>query len=229
MNPRYKKRRTRRPRVARRRRRRSAQSSSIIRRLPLPAVFKCKMLYQDTLQLDSGAGGALAVDQYSCNDIYDPYVAAGGHQPRGFDQINSFYKKFYVTSSKITINVVPTGDVTTNHGIVYGCNLRTVNDTKETDYIDYIEQGNCKYRTTDINTANPPIVMTWSARKYNNIRDVALKQNMTGTGTSGPTEGAYYDIWCGPADRATNTAGWSFVCLIEYNVTWYEPTDMTRS
>jgi len=40
------------------------------------------------------------VTQIRANDLYDPEVALGGHQPRGFDDFMKIYDKFTVTGSK---------------------------------------------------------------------------------------------------------------------------------
>lgn len=37
------------------------------------------------------------------NGLFDPYVPAGGHQPRGFDELMAQYTKFTVKSSRISV------------------------------------------------------------------------------------------------------------------------------
>ena len=48
-------------------------------------------------------GGLISPTSFRANDIFDPTVAIGGHQARGFDQWMIMYNKWVVLSSTITV------------------------------------------------------------------------------------------------------------------------------
>lgn len=66
---------------------------------------------------------------FRANGVFDPEVAIGGHQPRGFDQFMTLYTEFIVLSSTITakswtrsgnepcaVNIVTTSSIVVNDG-----------------------------------------------------------------------------------------------------------------
>lgn len=55
-----------------------------------------KMAYSEQLHYADASSSPLNVWKYRTNSIYDPYWPAGGHQPRGRDQIVPFYKRYRV-------------------------------------------------------------------------------------------------------------------------------------
>ena len=40
---------------------------------------------------------------WAANDLFDPYIPLGGHQPRGFNELMAQYTKFTVKSSRISV------------------------------------------------------------------------------------------------------------------------------
>jgi hypothetical protein len=59
------------------------------------------------------------------NSLFDPYFAAGGHQPYGFDQIVPFYSRYMVDRCDIDITFSdPSAD-----GLVVGAFLKNFYDT----------------------------------------------------------------------------------------------------
>lgn len=56
---------------------------------PFPPQLYCKLGYSDTLTLSTTnlANTCGATLYMGLNTLYDPYLAAGGHQPYGFDQL----------------------------------------------------------------------------------------------------------------------------------------------
>lgn len=64
------------------------------RRIPrglFAKTTKMAFKYSDTVTIDADSGANFVYYAYSCNGMYDPQVAVGGHQPYGFDQYMAFY------------------------------------------------------------------------------------------------------------------------------------------
>lgn len=84
-----------------------------------PNKIRTKLKYNDYISLN-GTAGVLAYDQWSMNSVFDPYVAAGGHQPLGFDNFMAVYGRFEVIACKVIVTEINIG--ATNHifGICVG-------------------------------------------------------------------------------------------------------------
>lgn len=92
--------------VFRRRRRyvakkRARATTNIVR---APSAFPdrtiVKLNYVDLLTIVTAG---ISTTVYRGNDLYDPYYAAGGHQPMGFDEYMGIYGKFTCFGSKIQV------------------------------------------------------------------------------------------------------------------------------
>lgn len=71
---------------------------------------KCFLRYADSVRLaGSIASKGTAITLYSANGMYDPQVALGGHQPRGFDQLAALYDEYQVR--RATVEVTFSADV----------------------------------------------------------------------------------------------------------------------
>jgi len=62
------------------------------------------MRYTTPINLSSSTGG-LANIQFNANDLYDPEVATGGHQPMGYDTMSSLFNHYVVVGAKISIQL----------------------------------------------------------------------------------------------------------------------------
>lgn len=61
--------------------------------------------YSDTVTIDAPSGG-YSTYKYRTNNVWDPDVSSGGHQPMGFDNYMQFYQQCYVSKSFITVECV---------------------------------------------------------------------------------------------------------------------------
>lgn len=215
-----------------RRRRRKFSSRGLITnrmaRSPLPNTFKARLVYQETVSLDPAAG-VLASNRFSCNGLFDPNIDGGGHQPRGFDEFMDMYEKYTVIGSRIKVTLAPISTGATNDSITYGANTRDGASVAEADYNNYLEQGNGQYQVSDINTRNPPVYATWSAKKFHAVRDPLNAGAFSGDNISNPDKGAHFHVWAGATDQASNPPAHSALCVIEYIVVFHEPKDMVQS
>lgn len=65
---------------------------------PIPQRYICRMKYVDNLVIGNGVSPYAEI-YYRLNSVYDPYGAAGGHQPYGFDQISPLFTGYRVFSA----------------------------------------------------------------------------------------------------------------------------------
>ncbi len=67
----------------------------------VPPRMRAKLIYQ--VQRLVTSSDTLQTKEYRGNSIFDPEVAVGGQQPRGFDEYAVLYSKYYVVGSSITV------------------------------------------------------------------------------------------------------------------------------
>jgi len=84
-------------------RRKWSQQGTIGRPMPFPTRMLAKLKYCETSALQS-AVVPVAVYYWSCNNIYDPNVSGGGHQPYGHDTYAQIYNQYTVIGSRIRVN-----------------------------------------------------------------------------------------------------------------------------
>lgn len=90
---------TRKPGRAKRRYQRKSFAGGKARRMvnpmrgPAPDRYYCKLKYSEGFSLSSTSSFASEIYQSSC---YDPAHAAGGHQPRGWDQLTALWSRYRV-------------------------------------------------------------------------------------------------------------------------------------
>lgn len=67
----------------------------------MPNIFKTSLHYRETILLSSTALLPTAFNNFSMNSLFDPNRTGTGHQPYGFDQMTTFYNRYYVTGAKM--------------------------------------------------------------------------------------------------------------------------------
>lgn len=217
----------RRRRLRRRRPHRSLITNHVPRG-PLPNSFKAKLVYQQTVQIDPPAG-TCASNLFACNGLYDPDISGTGHQPRGFDEMMLLYEKYTVIGSRIKVIFAPVSTGASNDSITYGVHVRDDSSVAESDYNNYVEQGNGQFQVSDINIRNSPVYATWSAKKFHSLKDPLNAGSFAGTNIANPDKGARYHVWACATDQATNVAAHSAFVVMEFIVVFHEPKDMIQS
>lgn len=105
------------------------------------------------------SGSALGSYAFRGNDCYDPDFAAGGHQPRGFDQWMTFYALCAVMGSKIRVTGQPY-----NNQCAWG--LYCSNDsTGPTGEIHYIMEKPYVKTTMTSSSENSRVLKSYMATK----------------------------------------------------------------
>lgn len=91
---------------------------------------------------------------FGLNDMYDPEVAIGGHQPYGFDQVSNLYSTFTVTDVDINITYVAGSDGSMYVGTVFKPSSGTFNPSN-LGFSDLFEKDNSRYFLTPQFGASP--------------------------------------------------------------------------
>lgn len=198
---------------------------------PVPNRMATKLRYVEYTTLDPGAAGLAAVHIVTANGCYDPNISGVGHQPRGFDQLMTFYDHYTVVSSKITVDFAnPTASAT--NSLAIGIALKD-NNTPYGNYNDYAEGRNVVSMLLPATTASSgghvrTLSKTFSTRKFLGVASPLSNAYVRGDVASNPTEEAYFHIYCAPLGLVDS----SYIRIqyrIEYNVIFTEPKQPTQS
>lgn len=126
-----------------------------------PETKTVTFTYFVSISLDPSANLAASQD-FNCNDIFDPEVAVGGHQPRGHDEWATHYNNTKVLSSTCT--------ATYYNGEIGNIGAIAVNKSGfvlETPNMNNIKEG-IDYRGRDLQVGNLPtkISSNWNVKQY---------------------------------------------------------------
>lgn len=187
-----------------------------------------RLRYVTTVTLDP-ATGSIPVAYYRANGCYDPEVAVGGHQPRGFDEWIGIYDHFTVLGSKI--RVTPFSDFASGADVPnFGVALRDDASFPYSTFSDLAESR----------LAGPGIMASWrslgtksatkkySTKKFFSVKDYISKGLYRGTATSDPSELAVFALWCTTPDKR-DIAPVKFIVQIDYIVAFTEPKYLAGS
>ena len=164
----------------------------------MPSTYMCKLRYCDEITIDP-LEDSFAGYTYRANDLYDPDVSIGGHQPHGFDQIMAFYQHFTVLGSKIKVLLQHIGasDVGQYGVILSDTGQRVAAATSITDLLESEKRSKVfQYGMNNFqDTRFRGIVLKFSAKKFFKNKNVKTDEQFQGNTTGSPTELAYYEIF----------------------------------
>jgi len=188
-----------------------------------PKMLKMTHKYVETVQLLFT--GVLATYRFRANGLYDPNQTGGGHQPIYSDQVKDLYNHYTVIGSKITVKFVPTSTSSVPQHV--GINLND-DTTTPTGFNDLSEQTQSKIKAIAYSPERPvTLTCKYSAKKMYG-GSVLANSDLRGTGTSDPSEQAYFLLYSFPLDGATSV-GLYCVVNIEYIAVWRELKDIAGS
>lgn len=221
----YSKRRYRQKRKVRRRSAPRNGSNMTITRGPLPNKHKATLSFVSHEVLNPGVG-AITTLAFSANGLFDPYLALGGHQPRGFDQMMTMFQKYTVIGSRIkvsfnTLSTIPS---------IFVVATREAGAPFESTYVNYLENGNCVYKAYQPGQGSTPtLTQSYSPRKFNSIKDTLDNGAFAGSATANPDKGADWHIVVGAADHISDAGACTIVVEISYIVVFHDPISLTIS
>ena len=189
-----------------------------------------KMRFCTTVTIDS-TGSTVSVAQFRCNSINDPDAALGGKRPMGHDQWATWYNHYVVLGARITFKLFPSTN-TTNIPNAVGVYLS--DDTSiPTAFDSLVMQGRGMYKIVPTAQSSGGVYtfyQKYSTKRFFNVTDVKDNTDRLGASFgSNPSEEAYFNIWCQPVDKLTNTGGFTGLATIDYIVALSEPKDIPDS
>lgn len=207
-------------RATRRYRRRGRKVAVPRNRFMLGRTYKTNLRYESIQNITAGVDPGTNY-LFSANDLYDPDVTSGGHQPRGFDQLMTFYDHFNVIGSRITIRFLNADSVI--QGVL--CTIRLRDDSTPATSITTVREDP-GVRQTILGHAQSGRNMGvlrkgFSAKKFFGKPPMSA-DNQQGTAFGSPSEQAYYHI--NVSAQSTGTAGAiEAYVTIDYTAIFTEP------
>lgn len=180
---------------------------------------KVTMIYSETFQLNAGVGG-LASEQFRANSCYDPLVAVGGHQPRGFDQLMALYKWGTVIGSKIDVGYMNLASGPVNVAVC----LRD-DATPSTTFNDVLETPATSWTITSATGAGGGVgslSQKVGVARFMGRKSIMSEDNLRFSAASDAPDQCYYHIYTGDPAGGDPAAIW-FQVRIEYTVILTEP------
>lgn len=192
------------------------------------------LVYVENSLLDPSSTTA-AVNNYGCNNIYDPYTGTGGAQPNGFDQLMAFYKYAYVTSATCTMTPITNAVEAPGEFFI----AQSSDGTDNWNGIQSAWETNLKRSRIKLAGGWPfagmgetrnSVTTTWTAKswfKKNVIGDLHYANSASG----GPATAYAPQFSCvyKPVTSAVNPAETTFRIYIRYRVYFCEPKMLPQS
>lgn len=210
--------------------RRKAKTTTIQRGLFSPTQI-VKMRYCDHVILDPGIGNT-AYDTWSATNLNDPYVAAGGHQPMGFDEYMGLYSHFMVLGAKATFYATVPSDLASDAVCLVG-QLSGTTTAPGTNLNQIIEQQKSSYKFLTSRSGSRStghLSIYYSPKKFWGFKD--LRDNtsqLRGNVSASPTENAYFQIQVAGTNPSDNPVAVAIRVVIEYSVMLSERKELGQS
>lgn len=209
----------------RKRRFRRRRKRTFVHRSPIARKMVTKLRYAEQVDLNPTAG-VVAGHIFSANGLYDPNIAVGGHQPRGFDQLMALYDHFVVLGAYITVNYDNTGNA---GNALVGIAMRD-SATADTDINDYMETGRVIQKYAGGSGAPSTTVrMKGNPNKFLGRSKPLADSQLKGSASANPTEQVYFHIFAGDTDGLTNLNAIHCSVIIDYIVAFIEPKNPAQS
>lgn len=173
---------------------------------------------------------AIALHSFAANDLYDPNVTGGGHQPLGFDQLMALYNHFHVISSKIRVDFcTQSGSSPVAGGCV--CMIHVNDDVTlgDTDARTMLEMPGTNWSIMQPVTKSPlSLRHSYDATSWN-PGDIMANDNLQGSSSSSPTEKQHFTLGVASIDQSTDPVVVHCWVEIEYTAVFHEPKDLAQS
>lgn len=185
-----------------------------MRRALLPDDQVVKFRYSTQGTLNPGLG-AVDTHLFSANGMYDPDVAVGGSQPRGFDQIMALYDHYVVLNARATVWFTPVATATNNY--VVGVSLED-DTTAAVTLVDYAEGFRVSSGVLQSNGDAKCFKMDFSATEFFGRSKSAVlgDDQLYGTTSANPSEQAIFHLFAGPANPTEDPGSLNFYIVIDY-------------
>lgn len=188
-----------------------------------------RLVYGEQVNIDAGAG-TTATAVFAANDLYDPNVAVGGHQPRGFDQWMAFYNHFCVIGARIKVTFMSQGGTAGTDSFL--CAISVHDDTTTgTSYNDLLENTGAVtgYCGTGTGAGTKTLYKKFSSKKFFGVTNILDDDKFQGTVAASPAEQAFFHITVAAADGSSDPNNCSAAVQIEYIAVLRERKNLVES
>lgn len=225
-------------------------------KLAFPQQLKTKLRYCVRKELDL-TGNNIVVASLRANDLYDPEVIIGGHQPRGFDELMAVYDTFTVTGSTCSGSFVYEGYMgpsevengslvqTVGASMAMQPNTRTpalppvaVGIHKGIEALsagppeEQMEKDRTKWRFLTPNIGAAQVATSIRCTDYFGKVKLVGAEGYSGTDASGPTETILFEVWAGRLDNNVMTQAVVHIpvyIVVEYDCVFTNPKTLDAS
>jgi len=181
--------------------------------------------YCETVNLPSGAAGALSTYQWKANGMFDPNFTGGGHQPYYFDQISPLYDHYCVVGSRINVKFTPIA--ANSVPAIIGCYIND-DTTVSTTTVALQENKLAKWKVTAFNEQQThEFTLNWSAKKFFG-KGVLANTDLQATAGTDPNELSVYSVFIDASTQVTAVT-YQITATISYIVVWKELHEVAAS
>ena len=216
-------------------------------KLPLngwPETKLARHRYTDTFAITFTPSAQVSKSfQIVANGMFDPIAAAGGHQPKGFDEMMAIYDHYYVLGSMAKVRCMP-GNLDSNKSIAWGVKVTDERSSlgygplSDLAWTDILETKGARPNVVHSNSANGSFGNTgrlFASCKYSPRRihgpGFATDSTNRGNAAANPQEKSYFEIWVCPHASSTSTNAqevW-FTVTVDYLVRYAERQHLRQS
>ena len=241
-------------RVGRLRRQQTRRRNALVRvprnKIGFPQQISTKLRYATRVEFTPGSTSTQQF-QLRANGMYDPQTAAGGHQPRGFDEFMEAYDMFTVRGSKISTSWMYEGYNGPSQITTLGNLVQSVGSDTDVPAltpvccglhkgVEALSAGKAetqieKDRTvwTFLNGQHGSKTLTTSLKVSEFFGKGATTgaEGYTGSSTADPDNEIFYELWCGRVSDDYPSETVKVVCYvtIEYDAVFSQPKTLNAS
>lgn len=173
----------------------------VLKKNPLPAMFKTSFRYYQEFQLDPTLISP-APYTFSANGLYDPNITGIGHQPRGFDQLMSLYDHFVVVGVKARFEFENRCNCASAVSVVVhdsSSTLTDVEDIGEYKVAKHVTVGG--ENGTNAHSTIKSITMKLNPNKFLGRSKPLSDSQLKGSTFANPVEQAFFSIYQWPVNN----------------------------
>lgn len=207
----------------------STYSSSVPTSLiqPFPNHYTAKLRYCENTIVVTGVLGVPTSLLWYMNNLFDPRVALGGHQPYGFDQLSAIYNRYRVHRMDYQIDFECTG---ISQNICHGFISLTNDSAAISSNYEYLVERN-NVRTIGLNT-NSKATLRGSVdlAKFNGCKPIEYitDDRYQASITGGPSEIMCIHVGAETTASAVATSI-GFQVLLTYHTEFFDTLELPQS
>ncbi len=189
-----------------------------------------KLKYCETTQIPVDLIGLPGLVAFNILNIQDPNFSSGGHQPRGYDQLESLWNRYNVLGARITVNFMPSN---TQHSVIQYIQTTSLTPLTLVNPVDALEDRQVVSRpfAPGGGAVNGVLFSNFSTKRFFDKADVVDDHHLGGfTGGAPPPVGVYWVVSNSPTHAGvTGLQPTDIVVNIEYIVLYSAPKNPLAS